>query len=57
MTLHIKLDKSLSLEQAHDITTMIEDNIRDELGIETTIHTEPRSSRIRKSSPGSDKEP
>ena len=46
MTLHIKLDKSLSLEGAHNITSMIEDDIRNELGIEATIHTEPRIGRI-----------
>ncbi len=46
MTLHIKLDKSLSLEGAHNITSMIEDDIRSELGIEATIHTEPRIGRI-----------
>ena len=46
MTLHIKLDKSLSLEGAHNITSMIEEDIRTELGIEATIHTEPRIGRI-----------
>ena len=46
MTLHIKLDKSLSLEDAHNITSMIEDDIRTELEIEATIHTEPRIGRI-----------
>lgn len=46
MTLHIKLDKNLSLEGAHNITSMIEDDIRNELGIEATIHTEPRLGRI-----------
>jgi cation diffusion facilitator family transporter len=46
MTLHIKLNKSLSLEGAHNITSMIEDDIRNELGIEATIHTEPRIGRI-----------
>ena len=46
MTLHIKLDKNLSLEGAHNITSMIEDEIRTELGIEATIHTEPRIGRI-----------
>lgn len=46
MTLHIKLDKNLSLEGAHNITSMIEDDIRTELGIEATIHTEPRIGRI-----------
>jgi cation diffusion facilitator family transporter len=46
MTFHIKLEKSLSLEGAHNITSMIEDDIRTELGIEATIHTEPRIGRI-----------
>ena len=46
MTFHIKLNKSLSLEEAHNITSMIEDDIRSELGIEATIHTEPRIGRI-----------
>ncbi len=34
MTFHIKLHKSLSLEEAHNITSMIEDDIRTELEIE-----------------------
>jgi len=46
MTFHIKLEKYLSLEGAHNITSMIEDDIRNELGIEATIHTEPRIGRI-----------
>ena len=46
MTLHIKLDKNLSLEGAHNLASMIEDDIRTELGIEATIHTEPRLGRI-----------
>ena len=46
MTFHIKLHKSLSLEEAHNITSIIEDDIRTELGIEATIHTEPRIRKI-----------
>jgi cation diffusion facilitator family transporter len=46
MTFHIKLNKSLSLEKAHNITSMIEDDIRNDLGIEATIHTEPSIGRI-----------
>lgn len=46
LTFHIKLDKDLSLEVAHHITSMIEEDIRSELGIETTIHTEPRLSKM-----------
>lgn len=46
MTLHIKLDKKLSLERAHNIASMIEDDIRAGLEIEATIHTEPLLGRI-----------
>lgn len=46
MTMHIKMDKHLSLEGAHNIASIIEDDIRNELGIEATIHTEPRLGRI-----------
>ncbi len=45
MTLHIKLHKETSLGDAHDIASHIEDRIRDELNIETTIHMEPRTGR------------
>jgi cation diffusion facilitator family transporter len=48
MTFHIKLDKDLSLEVAHHIASMIEEDIRSELGIETTIHTEPRLGKMEK---------
>jgi cation diffusion facilitator family transporter len=41
LTLHIILPADQSLEQAHLIATDIEDAIRDELGIESTIHMEP----------------
>jgi cation diffusion facilitator family transporter len=46
LTMHIKLDRKLSLERAHNIASSIEDDIRTELGIEATIHTEPRIGRI-----------
>ena len=46
MTFHIKLDSNLSLEEAHNITSMIEEDVRSTLGIEATIHTEPRTGRI-----------
>jgi divalent metal cation (Fe/Co/Zn/Cd) transporter len=44
--MHIKLDRKLSLEEAHNIASAIEDDIRSVLGIEATIHTEPRIGRI-----------
>ncbi len=41
MTLHIRLPPQMSLQEAHAITFTIEDRIRKELHIETTIHPEP----------------
>ena len=41
MTLHIRLPADMSLRDAHSITFAIEDRIRKELQIETTIHPEP----------------
>jgi len=41
LTFHIKLPKTKSLEEAHLIASCIEDTIRKETGIETTIHMEP----------------
>ena len=45
MTLHIKLPKDLSLGEAHDYASHVEDAIRTELGIEATIHMEPLTGR------------
>ncbi|MFC2098131.1 cation diffusion facilitator family transporter [Bacteroidota bacterium] len=45
MTLHIKLNKGLSLGEAHDMASHIEYAIRNELGIEATIHMEPLTAR------------
>lgn len=39
--LHIKLTKNYSLKKAHDITTTIENALKNNLNIETTIHIEP----------------
>jgi len=41
LTCHIILPKDMSLEDAHEITTQIEDRILKETLIETTIHCEP----------------
>jgi len=41
ITFHVHLPGDYSLEKAHDIATIIEDRIRDELKIEPTIHMEP----------------
>ena len=42
LTCHIILPKDMSLEDAHEITTKIEEGIFKETLIETTIHCEPR---------------
>jgi len=41
LTLHIKISGEKTLDHAHDIASKIEDAIRNELGIEATIHMEP----------------
>jgi cation diffusion facilitator family transporter len=47
LTLHIRLDGSMSLEKAHSVCTRIERLIQQELGMEATIHPEPiRSSGV-----------
>ena len=45
MTLHIKLSKDLTLGEAHDMASHIEDAVRAELTIEATIHMEPLTAR------------
>jgi cation diffusion facilitator family transporter len=42
LTFHIMLPGDFSLAQAHDIATRIENEIREKLGIEATIHMEPQ---------------
>ena len=41
LTLHIKLDKNLSIETGHQIATCVEDIIYEHFGIIATIHVEP----------------
>lgn len=41
VTLHVRLDGSVSLEEAHRISTEVENAIRRELGWEATVHPEP----------------
>ena len=41
LTFHIKFEKNLDISTAHQIATMIENAIREQLNIETTIHIEP----------------
>lgn len=44
VTLHLRMDENYSLQQAHDIVTKIEDELRKTLHIEPTIHAEPKAS-------------
>lgn len=46
LTFHIMLDGSMTLEDAHSIATTIENAIRNEMHIETTIHVEPVESGV-----------
>ena len=41
LTFHIRLDKNMSLHEAHEISTNIEQQIKSELGMVATIHYEP----------------
>lgn len=41
LTFHIRLSQKMTLEEAHDIATRIENSIKDKLYIETTIHIDP----------------
>ena len=41
LTLHIKLDKNMTIEKSHGIATEIEKMIENDFGISATIHTEP----------------
>jgi cation diffusion facilitator family transporter len=41
LTLHIRLDKNLSIERGHQIATLIEDLIREKFNMAATIHVEP----------------
>jgi divalent metal cation (Fe/Co/Zn/Cd) transporter len=46
LTLHIKLDKNMSIEKSHEIATEIEKIIEADFGIIATIHTEPLETLI-----------
>jgi len=41
LTLHIRLDKNMTIEQGHKIASEIEANIKEDFGIMATIHIEP----------------
>ena len=42
LTFHIKMENSTELEAGHDLATKIEEKIFEELGIQSTIHIEPK---------------
>jgi divalent metal cation (Fe/Co/Zn/Cd) transporter len=41
VTFHIRLPDDLSLHEAHEIASRIENEVRRQLHMEATIHTEP----------------
>jgi divalent metal cation (Fe/Co/Zn/Cd) transporter len=41
LTMHIRLDKDMTIEKGHEIASGIEKMIRDDFGIIATIHIEP----------------
>ena len=45
LTFHITMDADLTLEQAHDQAHLIERELRDQMGIEATIHMEPEGQK------------
>lgn len=44
-SLHIRLPKTIKLEDAHEIATKLENKIKDTLGWEATVHPEPGDER------------
>ena len=42
-SLHIRLPKTIKLEEAHEIATKLEGKIKDKLGWEVTVHLEPKN--------------
>jgi cation diffusion facilitator family transporter len=42
LTLHIRLDKNMTIERGHQIASDIEDNIKKDFGIIATVHVEPQ---------------
>lgn len=41
LTLHMRVDKNLTIEEGHGIATSVETIIREKFGMEATIHVEP----------------
>ena len=42
LTLHMMLDKNMSIEKSHEIASSVENTIKNKFEIEATIHVEPR---------------
>ncbi|MEM4628853.1 MAG: cation diffusion facilitator family transporter [Zestosphaera sp.] len=45
VSLHIRLPKTIKLEEAHEIATKLEDKIKNTLGWEATVHPEPEDEK------------
>lgn len=41
LTLHIRIDKDMTIEKGHKIASEIEDRIKEDFGINATVHIEP----------------
>ena len=41
LTVHIRLNPDMHLEEAHEVSRRIEDKLKDDLKIESTVHVEP----------------
>ena len=50
LTLHMKIDKNMTIEKGHDIATVIEDMIKEKFNVVATIHIEPLQENAGKSS-------
>ena len=46
LTFHIKLPPQMSILEGHDIADKIENNLREKMGVETTIHIEPEGNTL-----------
>ena len=46
LTFHIKLPPQMSILEGHDIADNIENNLREKMGVETTIHIEPEENTL-----------
>ncbi|MDR3001090.1 MAG: cation diffusion facilitator family transporter [Fibromonadaceae bacterium] len=42
LTMHIRLDGQMSIEEGHNVATLIEKKIESDFGMEATVHVEPK---------------